>query len=115
MHHPSHPGTNPGSTNGLRGRKRDLTDGGIREPSLLEWPRMIKQNLHTMAYASGTVDIKPTVMAIIGVTPPADWPLDGTSLLPLIEGKVATRSKPMGWVWGMVYDNRNSTGVCGCS
>ena len=74
---------------------------------------MIKKNLHTTTYPSGTVDIKPTVMDIIGVTPPADWPLDGASLLPLITGQTTTRSKPLGWVWGMVYGNRNSTGVCG--
>ena len=30
IHHPGHPGTNPGSTNGLRGRKRDLVRAGGR-------------------------------------------------------------------------------------
>ena len=40
-------------------------------------------------------------------------PLDGASLLPLIEDTVSTRAKPMGWVWGMVYGNHNATGVCG--
>ena len=48
-------------------------EGGIREPGLLEWPRMIKRDMHTMTYPSGTVDIKPTVMDIIGVVPPPDW------------------------------------------
>ena len=89
---------------------QDLTEGGIREPGLLEWPGMIKRNVHTL-YPAGTVDLKPTVLDILGITPPAGWPLDGTSLLPLIEGRATERAKPMGWVWGMVYGNRNRTGV----
>ena len=94
-------GDNPGSTNGLRGRKRDLTEGGIREPGLLEWPGMVKRNTHTL-YPAATFDLKPTVMDILGITPPADWPLDGASLVPLIKGEVTERTKPMGWVWGFV-------------
>ena len=27
--------------------------------------------------------------------------------------QVTARAAPMGWVWGMVYGNRNRTGVCG--
>ena len=113
---PAQPGSNPGSTGGLRGRKRDLTEGGIREPGLLEWPAVVKANVRTSAFPAGTVDIKPTVLDILGVDPlpsPARWPLDGTSLVPLLRGEVRTRAKPMGWVWGMVYGNRNRTGVCG--
>ena len=108
----SKPGDNPGETSGLRGRKRDLTEGGIRVPGLLEWPGMITANMHTY-YPSGTVDLKPTVMDIIGVAPPSGWPLDGASLLPLIKGETIDRSKPMGFVWGMVFGNHNATGVCG--
>ena len=59
-YHGQKAGDNPGSTNGLRGRKRDLTEGGIREPGLLEWPGMIKKNLHTL-YPAATFDYKPTV------------------------------------------------------
>ena len=92
--------------------RQDLTEGGIREPGLLEWPGMITRNVHTL-YPAGTFDLKPTVLDILGITPPADWPLDGTSLVPLIKGRAVERSKPMGWVWGMVYGNRNRTGVCG--
>ena len=105
-------GSNPGETNGLRGRKRDLAEGGIRVPGLLEWPGMITSNKHSF-YPAGTVDLKPTVMDILGITPPKGWPLDGTSLLPLIKDEVVNRTQPMGWVWGMVYGNHNTTGVCG--
>jgi hypothetical protein len=72
IHHtgpPGKPGMNPGSTNGLRGRKRDLTEGGIRVPGLMEWPARIKKNIVT-DFPAATYDYKPTVMAIIGVNPP---------------------------------------------
>lgn len=105
-------GTNPGSTGGLRGRKRDLTEGGIREPGLLDWPAAIKGNIRTN-HPAGTVDWKPTIAEILEVELPRDWPLDGESLVPLILGRRLTRSKPMGWVWGMVLGNRNRTAVCG--
>eukprot|EP01050_Picozoa_sp_SAG11_P017196 SAG11_NODE_2451_length_3346_cov_3.959347_3_plen_361_part_00 len=113
-YHGQRAGDNPGSTNGLRGRKRDLTEGGIREPGLLEWPRMIKKNLVTN-FPAATFDYKPTVLDILGIEPPSGWPLDGTSLVPLIKGEVTIRpdAHAMGWVWGMVYGNRNRTGVCG--
>jgi arylsulfatase A-like enzyme len=46
----------PGSTNGLRGRKRDLTEGGIREPGLIDWPGVIRRNVRTL-YPAATFDI----------------------------------------------------------
>jgi arylsulfatase A-like enzyme len=73
------------------GRKRDLTEGGIREPGLLEWPRMIKTNLVT-DFPAATFDYKPTVLEILGIEAPTGWPLDGTSLVPLIKGEVPTFS-----------------------
>ena len=35
---------NPGRTNGLRGRKRDATEGGTREIGLIEYPPAIQRN-----------------------------------------------------------------------
>ena len=91
-YHGQQAGDNPGSTNGLRGRKRDLTEGGIREPGLLEWPRMIKKNLVT-DFPAATFDYKPTVLEILGVEAPTGWPLDGTSLVPLIKGEVPSSAQ----------------------
>ena len=62
---------------------------------------MVQRNTHTL-YPAATFDLKPTVMDILGITPPSDWPLDGSSLVPLIKGEVTERTKPMGWVWGFV-------------
>ena len=110
---------NPGATGPpgkqLRGRKRDLTEGGIREPGLFEWPAAIKKNIRT-DFPAATFDLKPTVAEILGVTLPSDWPVDGESLMPLITSggsPSVIRKKPMGWVWGMVLGNHNHTAICG--
>ncbi len=36
--------TSPGSSGGLTGRKRALTEGGFRVPGVVEFPRLIKEN-----------------------------------------------------------------------
>lgn len=87
-----------GSTGGLSGRKGDLWEGGIRVPAILEWPARIPRP-RTSNVPSGTVDIYPTLLEIAGVRVPGQPPVDGISLLPLINGKMSERTKPLGfWV-----------------
>jgi len=88
-----------GSTGGLSGRKGKLEEGGIRVPAVLEWPNKI-QAPRTSSVLAGTVDIFPTLLDIAGVNVgDQSQPLDGISLVPLIEGKMKQRKKPLGfWV-----------------
>ncbi len=87
-----------GSTGGLRGKKGNLYEGGIRVPCMIEWPARIKKPRAT-DLPFGTVDIYPTLLAIAGVKMPDQPPLDGVSMLPLIEGDAKPRNKPLGfWV-----------------
>ena len=91
----------PGSNGELSGRKRDLTEGGIRNPGLLEWPaRIANTNAGSFQtdYAAKIVDYLPTVMDTLGFdkinairekTNP-QWPLDGISLLPAIKAITTT-------------------------
>jgi arylsulfatase A-like enzyme len=102
---------NPGSTGGLRGRKRDLTEGGIRVPGLVEWPASIKQNV-VSSFPAATMDYMPTLLDILQADHPhPSWPLDGTSLLPVLTAKSAlaaraiTRSKPLGWQFKTAHGN----------
>jgi arylsulfatase A-like enzyme len=86
-----------GSTAGLRGRKAELEEGGIRVPAIIEWPARITQPRVTEVPCS-TVDILPTLMAVAGVSDPVPvQPLDGISLLPLIEGEMAERPGGLGF------------------
>lgn len=87
----------PGSSGGLRDRKGTLWEGGIRVPTIIEWPARIAQHRVT-SVAANTVDIYPTLLDIVGVdVANQPKPLDGISILPLIDGESAERSQPMGF------------------
>jgi arylsulfatase A-like enzyme len=87
--------TGPGSAGGLRGRKRDLFEGGIRVPGLLEWPARIPRPRTTDVPCS-TSDYFPTVLAALGFRMKGQpEPLDGVDLLPLIDGRMDARPRPI--------------------
>lgn len=88
-----------GSTGGLSGRKGNLLEGGLRVPTMIEWPARIREP-RTSEVVSGTVDIFPTLLEIAGVEAKTDRPLDGQSLLPLFDGTMTERERPLGfWVY----------------
>jgi arylsulfatase A-like enzyme len=88
---------NPGLTGGLSGKKGSLWEGGIRVPAVIEWPGRVAPRRSN--FPCGTVDIFPTVAQLAGLKLPADRPLDGTSLRPLLDGSLSERP-PLGfWVY----------------
>ena len=58
-------------------------EGGIRVPLIVRWPGKVKAGSVTDTPAIG-VDILPTICQAVGVPQPADRPIDGTSLMPVI-------------------------------
>ena len=85
-----------GSTGGLRGRKRNDYDGGIRVPGVARWPG------HIMAGSTSDVpvigsDIFATVLDVCDVALPTDRVIDGVSMVPAFAGKPVQRSVPMFW------------------
>lgn len=88
-------GTHRGSTGRFRGRKRSLWEGGIHVPGLLEWPASIKPGTVSSVPCS-TLDYYPTTLDVLGLMPEGQpQPLDGISLLPLIQGKMVQRPVPI--------------------
>ncbi|MCW5964097.1 MAG: sulfatase-like hydrolase/transferase [Bryobacterales bacterium] len=89
-----------GSAGGLRGKKADLEEGGIRVPAMIEWPARIKSPRATSIPCS-TVDIYPTLVDVAGATPSKPvLPLDGISLAALIDGRMERRDHGLGfWVY----------------
>ena len=83
-----------GVTGGLRGRKRSLFDGGLVGPALLEWPGHAKPGREVDMPCS-TLDYFPTIKEIIGFKMPDNRPIDGISLVPLINGRMTKRPKPI--------------------
>jgi arylsulfatase A-like enzyme len=85
-----------GSSGGLRGRKGEVYEGGLRVPCLIEWPRRIREPRRSDLPA-GTVDIYPTLLEIAGARPAHQPILDGESLLPLFDGLATERRAPLGF------------------
>ena len=85
-----------GSSGGRRGHKGTLYEGGLLVPSILEWPARLPKPKITSLRAN-TTDIYPTLLEIAGVRIQHQPPLDGISLLGLIDGKAAKRRRSMGF------------------
>ena len=90
----------PGNTGGLRGNKGTLFEGGIRVPGIIEWPEMINSN-REISTPVVTNDFLPTVCDMLGISPPADRPLDGESILPLLlnKGENGQRNSSIKWAF----------------
>ena len=94
----------PGKTNGLRGKKGSLYEGGIRVPGMIEWPDIITSN-KVSSFPVVSSDLFPTILDILGIKKPSDGrPIDGISILPLLQGKVKRRNQFIYWA----YQVRNS-------
>ena len=83
-----------GSTGG-RGNKDAISEGALRVPGIIEWPDRIAPRVTNIPACSE--DIFPTVVELAAARPGSQHPLDGISLLPLIDGKMAAREKPLGF------------------
>lgn len=70
-------------TGGLRGRKQDLYEGGIREPFIARWPGKIPAGKVT-DHISIQYDFMATLSELTGVKA---WSNDGISFLPTLLGK----------------------------
>ena len=68
----------------FKGYKRDLYEGGIREPMIAWWPGKIKSG-STSDHISAFWDVMPTLTDIAGVKSPEK--LDGISFLPTLLGE----------------------------
>ncbi len=65
----------------LRGYKRDLYEGGMREPMLAWWPGKIKAGTKS-DHISAFWDVMPTLAALTGAKTPGN--IDGISFLPTL-------------------------------
>ncbi|MHB1078212.1 MAG: sulfatase family protein [Prosthecobacter sp.] len=79
-----------------RGVKGQVYEGGVLVPGLIEWPARIPQPRSAKVRAT-TSDLLPTLCALTG-QPLPDRPIDGTNILPVLDGKMTERPKPL-WFW----------------
>lgn len=82
------------SSGSYRGIKRDLYEGGIREPFIAVWSGHIKAGSKT-SYSGAFWDLFPTWEAIAGI--PVTAGIDGLSFLPVLQGKTVRGHDYLYW------------------
>ncbi|MEC8160200.1 MAG: sulfatase-like hydrolase/transferase [Planctomycetota bacterium] len=93
----------PGTAAHLRGRKRDLFEGGIRVPAFLLWPGKIAAGQSEVPMS--TLDYAPTLIDLLKLPQSPNVNFDGISLNPLLQGKPFQRSQPI------VFNSRRQAAV----
>ncbi|MBS0608925.1 MAG: sulfatase-like hydrolase/transferase, partial [Proteobacteria bacterium] len=80
----------------LVGGKMDLTEGGIRVPWIAHWPRQIAAG-GVSEQQCMTMDWSATMLDAAGVAAHPDYPLDGQSLLPVLQDPAKAFARPLFW------------------
>jgi arylsulfatase A-like enzyme len=89
----------------LVGKKMDLLEGGIRVPYIVRWPAKVKPRGVTAQHAI-TMDWVATLLDAAGVKPDRNYPLDGKSLLNVIQKPKKTFEREL--FWKMLFRNQKA-------
>ena len=85
-----------GSTDGYRGSKHVIYDGGIRVPGIVYWPGL-SQPGSTSRVPVSVLDLLPTICHATGAEIPKGWEFDGADFRPALDGQPINRSQPLYW------------------
>jgi len=80
----------------LVGKKMDLLEGGIRVPYIVRWPSRVKAGGVTEQHAI-TMDWVATFLEAAGAKAHPGYPLDGLSLLKVLENPAASFARDLFW------------------
>lgn len=69
---------------GLKGKKGDIYEGGIRSPLWIKWPEKFTQGREVSDNVAADIDIMPTLLDACELGTPEAFEFDGRSLLPQI-------------------------------
>lgn len=89
----------PGLTDGLRGRKWSLYEGGIRVPFIARWKGRIPAGRVDNDTVISSLDLFPSLTRIAGVKAPAAG-FDGEDMSAALLGKPQRRKKDLFWEYG---------------
>lgn len=94
----------------LKGGKGMLSEGGVRVPYIFRWTGKIKPG-SVNETPINSVDLYPTLLALSGASPPADYPLDGASYAAVLTsaGETQAERKPLYWHFPGYLGARNDT------
>ena len=80
----------------LVGGKMDLTEGGIRVPWIAHWPAVIAPGSQSRQLCM-TMDWSATMLEVASVLPHPEYPLDGVSLLPVLDVPQHSFERTLHW------------------
>jgi arylsulfatase A-like enzyme len=83
----------------------DLLEGGIRVPYLVRWPARVRAGASTAQLAI-TMDWVATFLEAAGTAPHPDYPLDGASLMQVLEQPEKTFEREL--FWRMKFRNQKA-------
>jgi arylsulfatase A len=82
--------------NGLRGHKRSLYEGALRQASVARWPGQVPAG-RVCDEPWAFWDFLPTAVELAGTKVPANWPTDGHSLVAMLKGGKAPEREHFYW------------------
>ena len=81
------------------GGKGTMTDMGTRVPFIANWPAGIKRRGIVVDDLVEFCDMLPTLCEATGADLPADYPGDGSSIIPILQGNASARKKDWIYMW----------------
>ncbi|MGN0232100.1 MAG: sulfatase [Muribaculaceae bacterium] len=94
------PSYNQLRTNGLRGQKISLYEGGLNMPFIISWPGHIEPSIDNSTVVS-SVDIYPSLCKIVGAECPDTSMLSGEDMSDALLGQcIKSRTKDLMWDYG---------------
>jgi arylsulfatase A-like enzyme len=87
----------------FRGSKHRIWEGGLRVPAVIEWPARVQAG-RVSDYLTSTNDYFPTILEILSIKPDPKVPLDGISILPLLDNKKMGNRPPMAFGFMRLYE-----------
>jgi arylsulfatase A len=98
-------GPNTDRYNGaMRGRKGSVYEGGVRNFLFFRYPKRVEPNT-VVQPITADIDLLPTLVELTGVKMPKTLPLDGVSIVPLLQGETET------WPDRMIFSYWNRKGA----
>ena len=83
----------------VAGGKGTMTDMGTRVPCIASWPAGIKQPGRVVDDLVEFCDVLPTLCEVTGAELPAEYPGDGSSIIPVLQNRSSARQKDWLYIW----------------
>lgn len=87
-------------TNGLRGQKNSLYEGGIRMPFILRWPAVVGAGQRDSTSVVTALDLFPSLCSLAGIPLPEGYRPGGEDMRDALLGHGQKRTKDMMWDFG---------------